>query len=456
MDYFLFDGRFWQGNGRFAPAMLIRGGRIAAAGDSRELYLRADGCEHISCGGRTVIPGFFDACLCLAAAASPLPEGMAELAGGLQTCMTANRRLAKKGGVLFWKSAGETLDRAGLDAIWPHSPLLLWDVAGNRGRANSAALALLEKHGLPQNLACLMEFDGSGRPTGRLSGRVCRYLAGLLPRPTQGEVKKRLQTALRQAARAGVTSVQSLDLELWLEERDLPVVEQLERETPALPQLQFFSRRFHGLNRRFCGQLTEVGALSRALWQPGQPILPCPDGPALDEILAQLERHPLPAGNFRRLTLLGAACTCPGQLRRMGRQALGVIAFPGRLEQTLTACMGQPGQDSGTCCAFRTLNSLGAHVAFGGLDSLRPWQGIQKAVCREGKEGLTVEAALRCAAEGAAWTGFWEDFTGKLTPGYRADLQVLDGDPFSIPPVGLAGLRPVLVMASGRILHREI
>ena len=37
MDFFLFHGKFWMGNGRFADAMLIRGGKIAAIGQEREL-----------------------------------------------------------------------------------------------------------------------------------------------------------------------------------------------------------------------------------------------------------------------------------------------------------------------------------------------------------------------------------------------------------------------------------
>ena len=67
MDIFLFHGKFWLGNGRFADAMIVRRDRIQAVGQEGELYPRATGCDFISLSGRTVIPGIFDACLCLAA-----------------------------------------------------------------------------------------------------------------------------------------------------------------------------------------------------------------------------------------------------------------------------------------------------------------------------------------------------------------------------------------------------
>lgn len=456
MDFFLFHGKFWLGNGRFADAMIVRRGRIQAVGQERELYPRAGGCDFISCGGRTVIPGLFDACLCLAAAGSPLPEGTDGLAEAVQTQLTAHPRQAKKGAKLYWRSAGAELTRELLDAIWPHSPLVLEDVAEGRGWANGKALERLEQKGIPPALAAHVTFGEDGRPIGRFSGPACRLIAGVIPRPGQGELKNRALALLRQAARAGVTTIQSADLGLALEERDLPVIRQLYRERGDLPRLQFFSQKPQGLKPDFAGRLTAAEDLSRAQWQPGQLIVPVGDGPGLDQVLEQLRRHPLPAENFRRMTLLGASCTNSRQLRELGKQALGVVGFPERLEQTLAACAGQPGADLSTCCAFRTLKNLGAHVAFGGLDSLTPFSGLQKAVLREGKEALSVESALEIWTSGGAWTGFQEDALGKLQRGYQADLAVLNEDLFTLPQQVLHTVRPVLTMAAGRVLHREI
>lgn len=456
MDIFLFHGKFWLGNGRFADAMIVRRDRIQAVGQEGELYPRAMGCDFISLGGRTVIPGIFDACLCLAAAGSPLPEGTVGLAEAVQTAMVAAPRQAKKGAKLYWRSKGMELTKAQLDAFWPHSPLVLADVAEGRAWANGKALERLERVGIPPALAAYVTFDADGRPGGRFSGPACALVGGVIPPVGQREKRQQMLRLLRQAPQAGVTAIQSIDLGLTLAEQDLPMVWQLYRERDDLPRLQFFSHKPQGIKPDFAGRLTEPERLSQARWQPGQMIVPVRDGPALERVLEQLRRYSLPQENFRRMTLLGAACANSRQLRELGQHGLGVVGFPGRLEQTLALCAGQPGTELSTCCAYRTLKNLGAHVAFGGLDRLTPFSGLQKAVLREGKEALSLETALETWTSGGAWIGFQESALGRLRQGYQADLVVLDRDPFAVPAEELHAVRPVLTMAAGRVLHREI
>ena len=105
----------------------------------------------------------------------------------------------------------------------------------------------------------------------------------------------------------------------------------------------------------------------------------------------------------------------------------------------------------------------------GGLWGDRPsdalW-GLQKAVCRTtvtttgesrpSREALTVEEGLEAMTVGAAWMDFQEDSSGRLLQGYRADLLVLSGDPFSCPPERLGTIRPVLTMVDGNLLWSEI
>ncbi|HUF78263.1 MAG TPA: amidohydrolase family protein, partial [Thermoanaerobaculia bacterium] len=42
---------------------------------------------------------------------------------------------------------------------------------------------------------------------------------------------------------------------------------------------------------------------------------------------------------------------------------------------------------------------------------------------------------------------------GTLTPGKLADVVVLDRDPFAVPPDELQGLRVLLTVAGGRVVH---
>lgn len=71
MGTFLFHGKIWLGEDRFAQAIVIRGGRVAAVGEDERLRRTATGEEAIDCGGRTVIPGLNDACLSLKGLMSP-------------------------------------------------------------------------------------------------------------------------------------------------------------------------------------------------------------------------------------------------------------------------------------------------------------------------------------------------------------------------------------------------
>ena len=295
------------------------------------------------------------------------------------------------------------------------------------------------------------------------------------PLPFQKRQRKEgFRDWLRQAARAGFTTVQSADLGGAVKKEDLPVIEQLYREDKCLPRLQFVlprdwpPLRGHRPADRlpgFGGRLLSTEELWRLGRRGGQYWIPVSHSETLEELLTGLERYPPAQDNFRRLTLLGAPCTDSAQLRRLGAAGLDVVAFPGLLEDTLASCAGQ-GVHPDTCCAWRTLSHLGAKVAFGSFDRLAPFAALQKAVERRqvlpsggnrpSPEALTVEAGLRAMTQSAARTDFQEDITGRLLPGYRADLQVLDRDVFTLPREMLRQVRPVLTMAGGRVLWSEI
>ncbi len=351
MDFFVVNGKIWQGKGQFCDALLVRSGRIAAAGTAEALEQDSGGCALLDCGGRTVIPGIMD------------PYGT-----------------------------------------------------------------------LPK------------------------------PPPRKG-LSDWLEGQLFQLARAGVTAVQWPDWEGSLTRNILPVLQQLTKRTP-LPRLQLLTRENHGWQKGFGGRLTRVEELPGLWRRGGQFLVPVSDRQSLEQFLRQLEFWPLPAGNPRRLTLIGADCTDSKHLQRLGELGVGILGFPAQLEERLLQCAGQPGVQIHTCCAWRTLSHLGARVAFAGTHRVEPFTGLQKVVCRTtvsttgdsqpSREALTVEEGLEAMTSGAAWMDFQEDFSGRLLPGYRADLLVLSDDPFTCPPETLSTLRPVLTMASGQILWREI
>src|SRR6185312_16916516 len=112
-----------------------------------------------------------------------------------------------------------------------------------------------------------------------------------------------------------------------------------------------------------------------------------------------------------------------------------------------------------------SLLDAGAHLAFGSdwtVAPLDPVLGIYAAVTRrtlDGKhpdgwipeEKIGVEEALRAYTAGDAYGVFAERTRGRLAPGYKADLVLLDRDLTRIPPeeIERAAIRATVV--GGRV-----
>lgn len=114
--------------------------------------------------------------------------------------------------------------------------------------------------------------------------------------------------------------------------------------------------------------------------------------------------------------------------------------------------------------AWRELLYLSTRLAFGSdapVDSPNPFWGLHAAVTRQradgspGPEGwypdqrLTRLEAMQGYTSGAAYAAGMEDRLGQLSPGFLADLLVLDTDPFTCPAHDLREMRPTGVMVNG-------
>jgi predicted amidohydrolase YtcJ len=122
-----------------------------------------------------------------------------------------------------------------------------------------------------------------------------------------------------------------------------------------------------------------------------------------------------------------------------------------------------------TTYPFRSLLDNGARLAFGSdwtVAPIDPLLGIYAAVTRrtlDGKhpkgwvpeEKITVEEALRAYTTSNAWGVYAERSRGKLSPGYQADLVLLDQDLTAIPPetIDRAGVRTTVV--GGKVVFQR-
>jgi predicted amidohydrolase YtcJ len=106
----------------------------------------------------------------------------------------------------------------------------------------------------------------------------------------------------------------------------------------------------------------------------------------------------------------------------------------------------------------------GVKVAFGSdtpVEPLGSMRGIHAAVTRQRADGspgpdgwipsarLTVDEALRGYTIGAAYAAGMDDRLGRLSPGYLADLVVLDHDMYAVAPSELLNIQVVSTMVGG-------
>jgi predicted amidohydrolase YtcJ len=121
-----------------------------------------------------------------------------------------------------------------------------------------------------------------------------------------------------------------------------------------------------------------------------------------------------------------------------------------------------------TTYAFRSLLDRHAHLAFGSdwtVAPMDPILGIYAAVTRrtlDGKhpqgwipaEKISVEEALRAYTAGDAYGVFAERTRGRLAPGYRADLVLLDQDLTRIPPEAIERASVRTTVVGGRVVFQ--
>jgi predicted amidohydrolase YtcJ len=116
---------------------------------------------------------------------------------------------------------------------------------------------------------------------------------------------------------------------------------------------------------------------------------------------------------------------------------------------------------------LRTYLDAGVPLALGSdapVTTYDPFTGIYAAVTRKTvfgrelgpEERLSRLEALRLYTATSAWVTFEDDIKGTLSPGKLADIAVLDRDLLTVPEEQIPGLRSVLTIAGGRVVHDEL
>jgi predicted amidohydrolase YtcJ len=508
-DLVVLSARIWTGEAARpqAEALAARDGRIIAVGSNRDIRALAGPATRVIQGrGRRIVPGLIDAHTHMSMG------GFNHLAVDLRHTKDEGEFTAQLDRFAKTRPAGQWITdgawdhqqwavprlptRALLDPATGDHPTCIARQDGHMVVCNSLALKLAKiTRDTPDPRGGVIVRDASGEPTGVLKDSAMDAVWAARPARTLEEVAEALRTAMRHAAKNGVTSVQDLpgnprDLEAWETLRQRGEMTVRVNYRPSLSEWQKARDKRAGMKK---DEWLRVGGVkgyadgslgsSTALFfdpyddDPGNrgvfaaeaiPLATLEDRvAAADAAGLQVEIHAIgDRANAEILDVFERVAAKNGAKDRRFRiehaQHLRVSDIPRFARLGVIASM-QPYHaiDDGrwaekrigrerckTTYAFRSLLDSKAVLAFGSdwdVAPLSPLEGIFAAVTRRTIDGknpggwfpkqkITAEEALRAYTSSAAYAAFEEKEKGTLSAGKLADFVVLSADPLSVKP----------------------
>ncbi len=520
--------RVWTGNPEqpWAEAVAVDGEKITAVGSAAEVEpLIGDNTEVMSVGGGMLVPGFIDSHLHFLAGGGALasvqlrdaetPEELVSRVAEFAQTIEAGEWILN--GAWDHKNwGGELPAREWIDAVTPDNPVWILRLDGHMGLANSLAL---ERAGVssdtPEIDGGTIVRDASGNPTGVLKDNAMRLVFAVVPEPSEAQLDRFLEAAMRYVAANGVTTVHDVfadDMDSWTSLATYRRAERrggLSTRIYSAPPLSDWRRvsddiaangrgsdwlKIGGVKGFMDGSL---GSHTAAFLEP---FTDTPDDrgflinsnddmrswiAAADGAGLQVMVHAIGDRAIRELLDIysDVANADPDRERRFRMEHAQHI-HPDDLErfasQHVIASM-QPYHaiDDGrwaddvigperatTTYAFRSLIDSGAHVAFGSdwyVAPATPLEGIYAAVTRRTLDGgnprgwvpeqkITVEEALGAYTLEGAYASFEETTKGTIEVGMLADLVLLDRDLTAIAPETIRDTRVLKTVVGGRVV----
>ncbi len=499
-------------------------GRLLAVGTRDAVLQRYPRAARTDAGKVAVTPGLIDAHAHLAYLGNTLAQ--ADLSGARSRAeVVARLRAFEKtlapGEWLLgagwdqnrWEEGAGFPTLADLDAAFPDRPVYLDRIDGHAGWVNSAALRIAGEAGRPlsgdwQPEGGRIVRDAAGNATGVLVDNAAALVSAHIPAPDDATREKRLEAALREAVRNGLTGVH----DMGVSRDELALMKRLADQGRLPLRIDAYADGNHealadlcaqGLYRHPGGRLQMRGVklfMDGALGSRGAAMLAdYSDDPhnrgllvtspedfeaavrKADGCKVQVATHAI-GDRGNRIVLdtyekvLGAH---KGDHRWRVEHAqvvalediprfagLGVIAS---MQPThATSDMGWAEQRVGLerikgAYAWQRYLHSGAHLALGSdfpVEQVDPRLGLYAAVTRQDRDGqppggwqpeqrLSAAEALRGFTSDAAWAGHDEADVGRLQPGLHADFVVFDRDPLDAGGVRLDALKVLSTWVDG-------
>lgn len=206
-----------------ASALLVRGDRIVAVGDDRQVLSAASGpVERLDLKRRAVVPGFIDAHIHLLSYGLSLRVVDLDNLPSLHRCVEKVRERVEQTPPRAWVTGrgwnytvweeARPPHRSDLDPVSPGHPVLLTSKNGHQAWCNTPALRLAGvSRNTPDPPGGRIERDACGEPTGVLSEEAVGLVSGHVPPPTPEDLRSAFLDAQRIASAKGLTGFHDCD-----------------------------------------------------------------------------------------------------------------------------------------------------------------------------------------------------------------------------------------------------
>lgn len=478
-DYILVNGKFVDGRGVVGSTMTVKNGRIAGIGQASPTA--PGGPQTIDLGGRTVIPGLFDAhvhytraginpghearrierafsikelqeAISIRAASVPSGEFITCIGGWNHTQFSESRRPTK----------------AELDAAAPKHPVYISGTGGGTGAiTNTLGQAFFASKGV--------SVDDTG-----VVASTNAALSALQPVQSAADKLRGTAELNNHASSLGLTGVinasnlsdQEFPLQLWRQDKlTIRMRPLFPADSPQDVEARILNNFSQG-GRAVGDDLFRVAGFGERI---GGNNTTSPQFEPTARLIAQhrwlLQQHSitLAENDFHLNALRSIAREFPLEGLRWSLIHLQSIDSP-RLKALMDLGAGASAQtwtylSAGGGPPFRRIVDSGIRAGVGtdstNVSALDPWCSLFYMVTGRNLAGMLTNdtqqisrlEALRLYTEGAAWFSFDDHHVGSFVAGKYADLAVLSEDYLTVPDNRIRKIESLLTLLGGKVVH---